>query len=135
MKLIFSTLLAGCMFSFASMNAQSNVVQTKQQATNSKNTGRAQHSQTVEKPQIVEVSTNGKSFQLDENDPYQGRKDEFLSNLTVKELPADFPKYDKSYGVGGYNTLIDQFYMTHQDILIESVRRKMEFMSQQSKQK
>ncbi|MBS1637130.1 MAG: hypothetical protein JST26_14525 [Bacteroidetes bacterium] len=135
MRFIFPALFVGCIVSFSPMNAQTGGVKAKEQPSNTKEVGRRQFGQATETKQITQVETNGKSFQLDENDPYQGRKEEFLSNLTVKELPADFPKYDKSYGVGGYNTLVDQFYMTHQDILVESVRRKMASMSQQGQQK
>lgn len=72
-----------------------------------------------------QVDTQGKSFQLDENDMYQGRKEEFLSQLTVKELPSDFPKYEKWMGVRHYNEAITDYYKKHLDILIPSVRQKM----------
>lgn len=73
-----------------------------------------------------QVQTTGPGYQLDENDPYQGRTQEFLSLLIVKELPSDFPKYKKSYGVGGYNALLDEFLASHKNIVIESVKRKLE---------
>lgn len=66
------------------------------------------------------------TFQVDENDPYQGRREEFLSLLTVKELPADFPKYNKSYGIKGYNFIIDDYLANHKNIVIESVKMKLE---------
>ncbi len=66
------------------------------------------------------------TYQLEETDQYQGRKEEFLSLLIVKELPSDFPKYNKSYGVGGYNKVVEDFLATHKNILIESVKRKLE---------
>ena len=72
------------------------------------------------------VDTQGKSFQLDENDAYQGRTEEFLSQLTVKELPSDFPKYEKWMGVRHYNEAISDYYKKHLDILIPSVKQKME---------
>lgn len=77
-------------------------------------------------PENKQVQTASPGFQLDENDPYQGRTQEFLSLLTVKELPSDFPKYKKSYGVGGYNALLDDFLATHKNIVTESVKRKLE---------
>lgn len=56
------------------------------------------------------VDTNGKSFQLDENGPaYQGRTEEFLSQITLKELPLDFPKYEKWMGVRHYNEIISDY--------------------------
>ncbi len=63
---------------------------------------------------------------LDENDTYMGRTSEFLGNLTVSELPSDFPKYDKSYGLKYYNNLVDNFYGSHKDILKDGVRKKIE---------
>jgi len=62
---------------------------------------------------------------LDENDPYQGRKEEFLSQLIVKELPADFPKYDKSYGVKNYNHIIDDYLSKHLDIVQPYLKTKL----------
>lgn len=72
-----------------------------------------------------QVDTQGKSFQLDENDPYQGRKDEFLAQIILKELPKDFPKYEKWMGVRHYNAIIDEYYKKHLDILIPSLRQKL----------
>lgn len=72
-----------------------------------------------------QVDTQGKSFQLDENDFYQGRKEEFLSQITLKELPADFPKYEKWMGVRHYNEVISDYYKKHLDILIPSVKQKL----------
>jgi hypothetical protein len=71
------------------------------------------------------VDTQGKSFQLDENDPYQGRKDEFLAQITLKELPQDFPKYEKWMGVRHYNQIIDEYYKKHLDILIPVLKQKL----------
>lgn len=64
---------------------------------------------------------------IDENDAYMGRKVEFLGNLTVSELPADFPKYDKSYGLRYYNNLVDNYYGSHKDILKPKTREKIEY--------
>ena len=63
---------------------------------------------------------------IDENDIYMGRKAEFLGNMTVTELPADFPKYDKSYGLRYYNNLVDNYYGAHKNILKDNVRQKLE---------
>ncbi|HEX7414266.1 MAG TPA: hypothetical protein VF411_09490 [Bacteroidia bacterium] len=75
---------------------------------------------------VVAVNKPTYKNPIDENDIYMGRKDEFLGNLTVNELPADFPKYEKSYGLRYYNNLVDNFYLTHKDILKEKVRQKIE---------
>ena len=71
------------------------------------------------------VDTQGKSFQVDENDAYQGRTEEFLSQITLKELPKDFPKYEKWMGVRHYNEVISDYYKKHLDILIPSVKQKL----------
>lgn len=71
------------------------------------------------------VDTEGKSFQLDENDSYQGRKEEFLSQIILKELPMDFPKYEKWMGVRHYNEVIDDYYKKHLDILNPIVKQKL----------
>ncbi|MBA4240996.1 MAG: hypothetical protein C0448_09735 [Sphingobacteriaceae bacterium] len=70
-------------------------------------------------------SSTTNNFQLDENDPYQGRKAEFLNQLIVSEIPADFPKYEKWMGVKHYNQIIDDYYRNHLDILKEKVKNKL----------
>jgi len=76
--------------------------------------------------QLAAVSKPIVKSPLDENDIYMGRKAEFLGNMTVSELPSDFPKYDKSYGLGYYNNLVDNYYGAHKDILKDYVRQKIE---------
>lgn len=71
-----------------------------------------------------EVKTSS-VFQLNEDDYYQGRKMEFLAQITLKELPNDFPKYEKWMGVRNYNQIIDEYYKKHLDILIPSLRQKL----------
>lgn len=91
-------------------------VQTKSiTSVNSNNSNNAQK----------QVDTQGKSFQLDENDAYQGRTEEFLSQITLKELPVDFPKYEKWMGVRHYNEVVSDYYKKHLDILIPSVKQKL----------
>jgi hypothetical protein len=65
------------------------------------------------------------SFQLNEDDQYQGRKDEFLSQLIIKEIPTDFPKYEKWMGVRHYNEIIEEYYKKHLDIVTEIVKSKL----------
>jgi hypothetical protein len=72
--------------------------------------------------------TNGPVNNINEDDIYMGRKAEFLNNLTVSELPSDFPKYDKSYGLRYYNNLVDNYYGAHKNILQPRVKEKMERM-------
>jgi hypothetical protein len=77
-------------------------------------------------PAQLAVTKPASKSPIDENDIYMGRKAEFLSNLTVNDLPTDFPKYDKSYGLRYYNNLVDNFYFTHKDILKDGPRQKLE---------
>ena len=118
MKKITGIVLLVSMFFAFSLTGQTNSVQ------NYKKT------QSVSEPSVInnssQTATNTSNLQIDENDEYQGRTQEFLSLLIVKELPADFPKYNKSYGIRGYNELLDNFLATHKDIITESVRKILE---------
>ena len=82
------------------------------------------HSQ-KEQSSSTPKSNASNNFQLDENDPYQGRKAEFLNQLIINELPSDFPKYEKWMGVKHYNQIIDDYYRNHLDILKEKVKNKI----------
>ena len=72
-----------------------------------------------------QVDTQGKSFQLDENDAYQGRAEEFLTLFTTKQLPSDFPKYEKWMGVRHYNEAITDYCKKHLDIVTPIVKQKL----------
>ena len=61
---------------------------------------------------------------INEDDIYQGRQNEILSNLTVKQIPVDFPKYEKGKGIIWYNGQMDNYYRNHPDITTEMVRKK-----------
>lgn len=65
-------------------------------------------------------------IQLDENDIYQGRKQEFENLFLAKKLPADFPVYHKSYGVKGYNQMIHSYCTNHLDLLNQQVKAKIQ---------
>ncbi len=71
------------------------------------------------------IQSASQGFQLNENDTYQGRKDEFLSMMIIKELPENFPKYEKWMGVKHYNEVVDQYYKQHLEILKETVKQKL----------
>jgi len=66
----------------------------------------------------------------DVNDKYMGRKDEFLNDITLPELPADFPVYDKQWSLKEYNQVVDAYFINHKDILKERVREKVELLQQ-----
>lgn len=80
-------------------------------------------SKTVNNSKQINTITN--SFQLNENDQYQGRREEFLSQMIVKEIPSDFPKYEKWMGVRHYNEIIEEYYKKHLDIVTEKVKNKL----------
>jgi hypothetical protein len=63
----------------------------------------------------------------DVNDRYMGRSAEFLSNLTVSELPADFPVYEKQWGLKEYNQVVDAYYRNHLNIVNEKVKAKLSY--------
>jgi|JI8StandDraft_1071087.scaffolds.fasta_scaffold32158_2 hypothetical protein len=71
------------------------------------------------------VLKEGTAAYLDEDDKYQGREKEILSNLTVTSIPSDFPKYDKTKGTKWYNEQIDNYYKSNPSIVKDSVRRKL----------
>lgn len=79
---------------------------------------------------VVSKSSNTVSkqatVQLDENDQYQGREEEFKRLFISETIPSDFPKYSKSYGIKGYNQMIDYYCMQHLNLLKEPVRKKLE---------
>jgi hypothetical protein len=62
---------------------------------------------------------------IDANDEYMGRRQEFLGNLTVKEIPGDFPKYKTEYSLSYYNQLVDNYYLTHKDVVQPWVTKKL----------
>ncbi|MBI3520964.1 MAG: hypothetical protein HY062_16615 [Bacteroidetes bacterium] len=102
-------------------SAKQNTASTNDDALRSKVSKNMSNNAAVQK----QVDTQGQSFQLDENDMYQGRKEEFLSQITLKELPVDFPKYEKWMGVRHYNEAIDDYYRKHLDIVIPIVKQKL----------
>ncbi|MDF2438177.1 MAG: hypothetical protein K0Q95_2553 [Bacteroidota bacterium] len=61
----------------------------------------------------------------DLNDRYMGRASEFLGNLTVSQLPADFPVYEKTMGLKEYDQAVEAFYYKHMDIVREPVKEKL----------
>ena len=91
---------------------------------------RAQANKNESKPinAIGATSNQPVNKNINEDDVYMGRKAEFLNNLTVSELPADFPKYNKSYGLKYYNNLVDNYYGAHKDILKPRVKEKIELL-------
>ena len=128
MKRIFTIFLLS---SSIGMWAQSSV--TKQEKNTPQNPAT---NSTVQRP--IESSVRVETSPLpvkpyDENDMYMGRKNEFLNSMVVKELPADFPKYQKEWSVKDYNAVVDAYYTTHLDILKEKPKQKILHLIEQQK--
>jgi len=108
-------------------NKMDNSSKVKEQEEPLKNTEIKKH--TAGERVIVQKNTpvvkQGTAVYLDEEDQYQGREKEILSNLVIDAIPSDFPKYDKTKGIKWYNEQIDNYYKAHPSILKESVRRKL----------
>lgn len=108
--------------------------QTTQSSGNAKLKTEAEkaHVERKSKPNLKQESKPAGStdanlaVQLDENDPYQGRKKEFENMFSAKQLPADFPLYHKSYGIRGYNQVIDNYCAGHLNILTQQLREKIQ---------
>jgi hypothetical protein len=64
----------------------------------------------------------------DVNDKYMGRAAEFIGNLTVSELPHDFPVYEKQWSLKEYNQVVLAFYYNHMDIVREPVKEKLKLL-------
>ena len=73
--------------------------------------------------QIRSTAAVKSAFDLD--DRYMGRTAEFLANLTVTQLPSDFPVYEKQWSLREYNQVVTAFYRNHMDIVRESVKKKL----------
>lgn len=119
---VFVTLIFSSILSFSQTKKNDDGKPAKQSDANG---GLKTKARTSEPKQQQGIKTES-VFQLDENDAYQGRKEEFLAQITLKELPSDFPKYEKWMGVRHYNQIIDEYYKKHLDILIPSLRQKLE---------
>jgi hypothetical protein len=55
------------------------------------------------------------------NDKYMGRSAEFLGDMTVKEMPSDFPVYEKTMSREDYDKVVHAYYVRHTEILTEKV--------------
>ena len=95
------------------------------QTPNQTNTKAAQTSpRTVKSSEKTQVHPINAPYDM--NDKYMGRKSEFLYVLTTTDLPADFPVYDKQWGVKEYNAVVNAYYINHMDILKEAYKQKLQ---------
>ena len=62
------------------------------------------------------------------DDKYMGRAEEFKGLFKTKELPADFPVYEKQYGWGikEYNAVVGAYLENNKALLTEPVLRKLD---------
>jgi hypothetical protein len=119
------------LFSFAAFSQQREVSKNGTQPI--PNNQKATSTQVADNPR-----TSGSSVQVRTSEPvvlpynvddkYMGRAAEFLGNLTVSELPADFPVYEKQWDLKTYNEVVTAFYHNHLDIVRENVRKKLELL-------
>jgi hypothetical protein len=81
----------------------------------------------IERKSVSLKGTTGVSntVVINENDTYQGRREEFEKLFLSKKLPSDFPAYHASYGIRGYNQMIDSYCAHHLDLLEVQVRQKI----------
>ncbi len=81
-------------------------------------------------PRTAASSSQSRAVALpyDVDDKYMGRKDEFLNDITLPELPADFPVYDKQWNLKEYNQVVDAYFINHKEILKARVREKIDLL-------
>lgn len=61
----------------------------------------------------------------DVNDMYMGRKNEFLRQMVVSELPADFPVYRREWSLMDYNLAVEAYYLSHKELLTQNALNKI----------
>ncbi len=116
-KLILLLFVSACMSAFAQ----------------EKTTTNSQTQPTQARTSATSIKAESTPLPYNVNDKYMGRRDEFLNNLTVKELPADFPVYEKQWSLKDYNAVVDAYYTNHMDILKPKVKQKMQYHIDQQK--
>ncbi|MGZ4054802.1 MAG: hypothetical protein ACXVDZ_03280 [Bacteroidia bacterium] len=132
MKILITACLTIVSLSILGQNKTTNTSSSKTapQATNSRTSASSSKAQTT----AVAAQPAATQLPYDVNDKYMGRKEEFLFMTTLKELPSDFPLYDKQWGVKEYNGVIEAYFMQHIDILKDNVKPKIQYLIDQQKQ-
>ncbi len=62
--------------------------------------------------------------QLDENDKYMGKQQEYLNMITLNEIPSDFPQYQKGWTFVEYDNKVEKYFKDHKDIIKEAYKAK-----------
>jgi hypothetical protein len=126
MKQVFtlSFLLVGFL-SFSQQRQENTVQKTSANVAESKPGSALDSHRSASLTSRGQVRIQATPLPYDIEDKYMGRKSEFLNNLTVTELPSDFPVYDKQFSLKEYNAAVDAFYLNHQEILKNKTKEKL----------
>ncbi|MGZ3862908.1 MAG: hypothetical protein ACXVPN_10890 [Bacteroidia bacterium] len=121
-KTFYVTLIFLLTLSFTEVNAQVNKAQEVPHHPVPKrhNTLQQKQKRSINSPNPYPT------MKIDENDQYMGREKEFLNVMNVSSLPSDFPKYDKSLGMTGYNNATETYFRTHPELLKDKWKQKVQ---------
>ena len=119
MKLLKIVLFFCMCFGFLKINAQNQSTKDNSGVKNSstETTTEKTNWPAAEKPYVTP--------QINENDQYMGRAEQFLHVMVVDKLPSDFPKYEKAMGLRYYNNLVDNYFLQHVDLLKDKWKQKV----------
>ncbi len=62
--------------------------------------------------------------QLNENDKYMGKGQEFLNMIILDSLPSDFPHYQKGFDFVEYDGRVEKYFKEHKHILKDVYKSK-----------
>ena len=62
--------------------------------------------------------------QLNENDKYMGKGQEFLNMIILESLPSDFPQYQKGSDFVEYDGQVEKYFKEHKQILKDVYKTK-----------
>ncbi len=115
LKITRTTLVMLCLGSFTLLNAQS--------SSNSMTTDQRAELRQSSKASITQTEAQDN---VDTKDEYLGKKEQILSRLKVKEIPASFPKYDGNISLEDYKVKTKEWYNNNKDLLREDFKQKLE---------
>ena len=118
-KKLFHFLSFAMILSCAKLNAQTTSKQEVPQHPIPKRASSIHQKKSINSPNPYPT------MKIDENDQYMGREKEFLSIMTVTSMPSDFPKYNRSLGLAGYNNTIEYYFKQNQSLLKDKYRQKL----------
>jgi hypothetical protein len=126
-KLVLTALI---LFTVLVVNSQTAHPQPAKSPSLKENAEKSNLSRKTKQMEQKSASTKGtpgvsNAVVINENDTYQGRREEFEKLFLSQKLPSDFPTYHSSYGIRGYNQMIDSYCAHHLDLLVAPVRQKI----------